>query len=327
MQDIQPASPLVSLARVLASSARRPGPVSALMPVSLALPRVVLDAQHIARYAAVCGFAPASTVPLTYPQMLTFPLLMHYLGSGACPWPAMGTVHLANRITQHAPLAAGDAVRIELQTGELLAHEKGQVFTLHLRVLRAVQDTAESPPCCAPRDDRGDVMASEARPVHEAPACVWQATQTLLRVGVQSPVGAPFASHALADVGTDGLPLLRQGGFDAPADIGRRYAQVSGDFNPIHLWPLTARLLGFRRAIAHGLWTQARALALLQPEGVWPQASLQTVFKRPLLLPAQATVWQAATTPGQHLFEVRDAAGQQPHLRARLTLNAPLASP
>ena len=337
MQDIQPASPLVSLARVLASSARHPGRVSALTPVALALPRVVLDAQHIARYAAVCGFAPASTVPLTYPQMLTFPLLMHYLGSGACPWPAMGTVHLANSITQHAPLAAGDAVRIELQTGELLAHEKGQVFTLHLRVLRAVQDAHGSPRRCAPRDDGGDVVASgapdegvkasEARPSHDTLECVWQATQTLLRLGVDRPVGAPFASHALADVGADELPLLWQGSFDVPADTGRRYAQVSGDFNPIHLWPLTAQLLGFRRAIAHGLWTQARALALLQPDGVWPQAALQTVFKRPLLLPAQATVWQAASAPDQQCFEVRDAAGQVPHLRARLTLDAHHASP
>ena len=293
MQDIQPASTLASLVRALATSTRRPGPVYALTPVSLALPRVVLDAPHIARYAAVCGFAPASTVPLTYPQMLTFPLVMHYMTSGACPWPAMGTVHLANTITQHAPLAAGEAVRVELQTGELLAHDKGQVFTLALRILREGSDE-----------------------------CAWQATQTLLRVGVRSPVGTPFASHALADVGPDDLPLTPQGGFDAPANIGRRYALVSGDYNPIHLWPLTARLLGFQRAIAHGLWTQARALALLQPDGVLPGATLQTLFKRPLLLPAQATLWQAEAAPGQRLFEVRDAAGQVPHLRARLTLQA-----
>lgn len=284
MQDIQPASTLASLVRALATSTRRPGPVSALTPFSLALPLGVLDAQHIARYAEVCGFAPASAVPLTYPQMLTFPLVMHYMTSGACPWPAMGTVHLANTITQHAPLVAGDAVRVELHTGELLAHEKGQVFTLNLRILR-----------------------------HGMDECVWQATQTLLRVGVRSPVGQPFD----ATVGPD-LPLTRLGEFKAPADIGRRYAPVSGDYNPIHLWPLTARLLGFQRAIAHGLWTQARALALLQPDGVWPQATLHTVFKRPLFLPAQATVWQADASPHERLFEVRDAAGQVPHLRARL---------
>jgi acyl dehydratase len=287
---VHPTGTLASLARALATSVKRPGPVTSLPLVSLVLPRVVLDAQHIARYAEVCGFAPANDlkqVPLTYPQMLTFPLVMHYMGSRACPWPAMGTVHLANAIAQHAPLVAGDAVRVELHTGELLAHEKGQVFTLALRILR--EATGES---------------------------VWEATQTLLRMGVRAPVGRPFE----AELGPD-LPLTRHGQFDAPADIGRRYAPVSGDYNPIHLWPLTAKLLGFRRAIAHGLWTQARALALLQPDGVLPQASLQTVFKRPLLLPAQATLWQAAAAPQEQLLEVRDAAGQVPHLRARLTRN------
>ena len=292
-ETIHPAGTLQSLGRALATSFKRPGPVASLTPVTLTLPRVVLDAQHIARYAAVCGFEPASQIPLTYPQMLTFPLVMHYMSSPACPWPAMGTVHLANAITQHAPLAAGDSVRVELQTGELLSHEKGQVFTLALHVL------------------------------HERSGeCVWEATQTLLRMGVRAPVGRSFDT----ELGTD-LPLTRYGQFDAPADIGRRYAPVSGDFNPIHLWPLTAKLLGFRRAIAHGLWTQARALALLQPAGVWRQASLQTVFKRPLLLPAQATLWQATSAPNDQLFEVRDVAGQVPHLRARLTQNLHPAQP
>lgn len=295
-KTVHPAGTLASLGRALVTSFKRPGPVASLPPASLALSKVVLDAAHIARYAQVCGFAPAAhghPAPLTYPQMLTFPLVMHYMTSSACPWPAMGTVHLANAITQHAPLAAGDAVRVELHAGELLAHEKGQVFTLVLRVLREADGE-----------------------------CAWQATQTLLRVGVRAPVGQPFEP----ELGSDG-PLTRDGGFDAPADIGRLYAAVSGDYNPIHLWPLTAKLLGFRRAIAHGLWTQARALALLQPDGVPQQASLHTVFKRPLLLPAQATLWHAGVSPDEQIFEVRDVAGQVSHLRARLTRNLHPAQP
>lgn len=287
IQNITPASTLSSLARALASSFKRPGPVRALAPVTLVLPRVVVDAAHRARYAEVCGFAPGLQAPLTYPQMLTFPLVMAYMTSSACPWPAMGTVHLANAITQHAPLTAGDAVRVELTSGELLAHDKGQVFTLHLRVLREVDGQ-----------------------------CVWQATQTLLRLGVKSPVGAPFNGA----VGPE-LPLTQAGAFDAPADTGRRYAPVSGDYNPIHLSALSAQLFGFPGAIAHGLWTQARALALLQaasPATVLQAASLTTVFKRPVLLPARASLWQAQASTGQTVFEVRDARGEQVHLRSEL---------
>lgn len=72
-----------------------------------------------------------------------------------------------------------------------------------------------------------------------------------------------------------------------PGDIGRRYAAVSGDRNPIHLHPLTARLFGFRRAIAHGMWTKARCLASL--EGRLPEAlTAEVQFKAPLLLPGKA---------------------------------------
>jgi acyl dehydratase len=60
----------------------------------------------------------------------------------------------------------------------------------------------------------------------------------------------------------------------APADIGRRYGLVSGDMNPIHLSAPSAKLFGFRQAIAHGLWTKARALAAMlprQPLGAAPR--------------------------------------------------------
>ena len=290
-QVVQPRSTLFQLVRALGTGFKRPGAVSLLPPVALMLPRVAVEAQHLGRYAEVCGFRAATHAPLTYPQMLTFPLVMHYMTSRDCPWPAMGTVHLGNAITQHEALQPGDTVRVELHSGELLAHDKGQAFTLHLRILR---------------EDRDD--------------CLWQATQTLLRVGVRAPVGPNWTRHDLAQLGPDDAPLSRVATFDAPADTGRRYARVSGDHNPIHLWPITARLLGFRRAIAHGLWTQARALALLHPEGVLPQATLQTQFKRPLWLPSAATVWATAPSAEPRLLEVRDAAGETPHLRARLSL-------
>ncbi len=47
-------------------------------------------------------------------------------------------------------------------------------------------------------------------------------------------------------------------------DLGRRYGAVSGDRNPIHLYPLTAKAFGFPTNIAHGMWTLARSLSALQ---------------------------------------------------------------
>ena len=66
-------------------------------------------------------------------------------------------------------------------------------------------------------------------------------------------------------------------------DVGRRYAKVSGDVNPIHLHPLGARLFGFRGAIAHGMWTKARCLAALQSR-VPDALTADVAFQQPLPL-------------------------------------------
>ena len=268
--------------RALGTGSKRPGLVQSLPPVELVRPKVVLDANHIAQYASLCGFKDSDGVPLIYPQLLTFPLVSAYVSSQECPWPAMGTVHLANAITQHQPLRAGDAVRVELAAGDLLVHDKGQVFTLNLRILR------------------DDVL-------------VWSATQSLLRVGVKLTSGAPYVSQLAKDI-----PLSCQTEFSAATDLGRRYGAVSGDRNPIHLTALSAKMFGFKRAIAHGMWTNARALSALLPQHPLEQAALNVEFKTPLFLPGRATLWSSRSATGA-LFEVRDAKGQRPHLRGQLS--------
>jgi acyl dehydratase len=194
----------------------------------------------------------------------------------------MGTVHLANTIEQHKSLHPGDVVRVEMGAGSLFAHEKGQVFTLDLRILR------------------GDDL-------------VWSATQSLLRVGVKETSGAPYVSQIAAEA-----PLSCQTEFSAPADIGRRYGAVSGDRNPIHMAALSARLFGFKRAIAHGMWTNARALSCLLPATPVEKATLAVEFKTPLYLPGRAQLW-SARSGSSALFEVRDGKGQKPHLRGQLS--------
>ena len=268
--------------RALGTGAKRPGLVIALPKVEMALPNVVLDAQHIARYASLCGFSASQGVPLIYPQMLTFPLVTAYICSDECPWPAMGTVHLANSIEQYKSLRAGDAVRVEMATGHLFAHEKGQGFTLDLRILRD-----------------GEL--------------VWSATQSLLRVGVKPTSGTPYRSQIASDAA-----LSCQTEFTASADIGRRDGAVSGDRNPIHMAALTAKLFGFQRAIAHGMWTKARALSYLLPAEPLERASTSVEFKTPLLLPGRAALWTERSANGA-LFEVRDRKGQRPQLRGQLS--------
>jgi acyl dehydratase len=96
-----------------------------------------------------------------------------------------------------------------------------------------------------------------------------------------------------------------------PGDVGRRYASVSGDTNPIHLHGLAAKALGQPGAIAHGMWTKARCLAAL--EGSLPDAyTVDVRFKAPLRIPGRA----AFSVDGDR-FEVW--AGDKPHLEGTVT--------
>ena len=102
-----------------------------------------------------------------------------------------------------------------------------------------------------------------------------------------------------------------------PASLGRRYASVSGDRDPIHLYPVTARLFGFPRAIAHGIWTKARCLAALT-EGLPEAFRVRVGSKAPILFSAQVsfTAWR---DDSGHFFTVRSPDHDRNHLLGELT--------
>ena len=108
--------------------------------------------------------------------------------------------------------------------------------------------------------------------------------------------------------------------WNVPGDIGRRYAAVSGDRNPIHLHPLTAKLFGMKAPIAHGMWTKARCLAAL--EGELPEAySVDVRFKLPIFLPAKVA-FDASQRGGGWEFSVTGAKDGKPHLSGEVADSA-----
>jgi acyl dehydratase len=212
---------------------------------------VTVDPDRLAAYSRVCGFRLDGRLPPTYPHVLGFPLQMALLTDPAFPFPAPGLVHVRNIITQHHALDAKLAVSMTASVGPLST---------------------------SPRGAQVELLA-EAR---QGGQVVWESRSTYLARGAALPgvtaTAPPPDDHpGLARAGS--AALWRVGG-----DIGRRYAKVSGDRNPIHLHPWTARMFGFRRAIAHGMWTKARALSAL--EGRLPEAlSADVSFRKPLQIP------------------------------------------
>ncbi len=124
-----------------------------------------------------------------------------------------------------------------------------------------------------------------------AKGLVWRGSSTYLARGVATD-GEAVRPERLDEPDTRDSQAWR-----LPADLGRRYAAVSGDVNPIHLSPLAARAFGFPRTIVHGMWTHARALAAL--EGRLPPTYRVVVdFTKPILLPGQRRVRRAGQGRG-----------------------------
>ncbi|TVT51607.1 hypothetical protein FNH05_14460 [Amycolatopsis rhizosphaerae] len=246
-------------------------------------PDLEIDPAHLAVYNQVCGFRLADELPVTYPHLLAFGLQMALMTEPGFPFPLLGMVHVANRITQHRPLRLDERCTVRVRAENLRPHEKGRQF---------------------------DVLSE----VSTADGVVWSEVSTYLRRGGGAGGSAP--SRQLA-------PPSPTAVWGVPGDIGRRYAEVSGDRNPIHLHPLTARLFGFRSAIAHGMWTKARCLAAF--EGRLPEAyTVDVRFKLPVLLPAKVafTSWQ---TGDGWAFELWNARKPKPHLEG--TISRPGATP
>lgn len=208
--------------------------------------QVDVDREHLATYQQICGWSVSDVLPHTYPHVLGFPLQATLMARTDFPLPLAGLVHVENTITVHERLTADDELVISVHAEDLRPHPKGTAVDLVTLV------------------DSGDTR-------------VWEGRSTYLARGKSNPEAAASSPPALPS----GTPAAR---WRVAEDLGRTYAGVSGDINPIHLYGITAKAMGFPRAIAHGMWTYARTLAALGPAVDGPSTS-QVWFKKPVLLP------------------------------------------
>jgi acyl dehydratase len=244
-----------------------------LPDVELVQAGVRVSAARLAAYAEVCGFGVPLALPPTYPHVLAFPLQMAMLTDRSFPFAPMGMVHVENRITQRRPIGVDEVLEMRVQPTNLRPHAKGQQFD----------------------------FLSEARAAGEV---VWEEASTYLRRGPSA--SAPESALSSVD------PPAGATRWRLPGDLGRRYASVSGDRNPIHLYGVTAKAFGFQRQIAHGMWSKARCVAALAPR--LPDAfEVAVAFKKPVLLPTTVSFGARAEDSGW-VFGLRDAGKSVAHL-------------
>jgi acyl dehydratase len=253
----------------------------ALPDTELVLPEARVEREHLASYDAVCGFRLSDVAPPTYLHVLAFPLAMRLMTEGDFPFGVMGLVHIENRIDQHRAARAGEALELRVRASDLRDHDRGRQF-----------------------DVVGEAWAGDE--------LIWEDRSTYLRRGG----GGGGSSRPRRD---EPSVAERAGGavWRVPDDIGRRYAAVSGDRNPIHLHGVSAKLFGQPGPIAHGMWLKARCLAAL--EGRYDEScSVAVRFKLPLRLGSKVAFSSSLGEDGVRAFEVRTARDGKPHLSGTL---------
>ena len=252
-------------------------------PLVIAARGIRADAAKLAKFRTVCGFDAGALLPLTYPHIMAFALHMQLMLEPEFPFAPMGAVHVRNRIAQRRPLGVDEPLDFTVRLGGAEQVAKGYEVSIITEVASA-----------------GEM--------------VWDDLSVMLiRKGGTGEKKAREASPAPPDY-SESLQ------WELPADMGRRYAAASGDYNPIHLYPFTAKLMGFKRQIMHGMWSKSRCVAELLPADHPGAAAVDVAFKLPILLPATVTLLHNSRATGS-LFELRDGPGEKPHLAGTLTLD------
>ena len=272
----------VLFARAAATSVGRGG---ALEAVEVRRPGVRIERARLAAYDRVCGFALRDALPATYLHVLVFPLQVVLMADRGFPLGPVGLVHVRNRIVVHRQVDAAEVLSLSSTALALRPHPKGVQVDLV-----------------------GQVRVGEE--------LVWEGVSTYLSRGASTPgetaVPGEVELESPADVGC-GPDARIKAVWHVPAEMGRRYASVSGDVNPMHLSSLAAKASGFPRALVHGMWTKAHALAAIESR-LPPAYVVDVVFSQPLLLPSVANFLVVQRDQGWN-FAVRPAGRSGDHLR------------
>lgn len=264
--------------------ARKPAFVSHAVPrIEAELGHFEVDRRHLARYRRVCGARDSDELPITYPHVLATPVHLAMIACEAFPVSLVGVVHTRNRIVQHRPLRVDDTGRIHSWLEGHRDTARGQELDLHTEV------------CIGP-----DVVWSET--------CTFLARHRNRRKPLTRMGGA-----VLPIVEVPPRQDVTTSPFIVDAGVGRQYARVSGDFNPIHIADLGARFFGLKRAIAHGMWSLARCAAEIGGRAFSQPCTLDAAFRRPVAF-CTRMVLESWMADGRVGFSLRDPLADRGHL-------------
>lgn len=210
-------------------------------------------------YTKLTGHLETGVMPPCAPQVLAADLHRKILADARFPLPVLGMVHIENRIDELMELPATASLRLRAT----LSH------TVHT--------------------DRGVELDIQTEAFHQG-QLAWRSVLRALIRHKQSTGGSDKKNRAPIEAGLPVHDWRTSSVLSLPEDLGRRYAIVAGDANPIHLHAWAAKPFGFPKAIVHGMWTLARSVHESQPLLPMRPRSIHARFLRPVLLPSKIVV-------------------------------------
>jgi len=234
---------------------------------------LLIDGKHLNAFRTLCGFKPGKKLPATYLQTLAMPLVLSILSNKQFPIRAIGKMHLRNQVSVLEDFDLRQPINLTASIGSSFLSSRGLEWQMDFTALVDNQ-------------------------------LVWSGSSTYL---YNCETGMSRREKPKLIRGDNPQEWL------VPNGIGRRYGRISGDCNPIHLSSLTAKLFGFKSAIAHGMWSKTRCIAALEDQLPEAGYSVDVGFHRPLYIPSGVKFYTRQLETGQH-FSLFNDKGEKAYL-------------
>ncbi|HNR90536.1 MAG TPA: MaoC/PaaZ C-terminal domain-containing protein [Spirochaetota bacterium] len=272
---------LPSLAALLVKAIVAPkpglGPGVSLQRVERSVTGVGVRGPALEAFTDLCGIRRSGLIPLPFFYVVAQRVQLSVLTDPAFPLGIAGLVQIDNTFRQFAPSPSDAVFDVRCCVGSDAVADAG-------RIVEIVDDFYR---------DGARVLECRSHYVH---------TNGTRASGKKQKPADPPLDGAI-------LPM------SLASNAGRRYARVSGDYNPIHLHALTARPFGFKRPIAHGVYLLARVVAALEESISFPVKELHVAYKRPVYLPSAVDLaYRVCDENGECRFEVRSGTERKAHL-------------
>lgn len=209
-----------------------------------------INKRHMHRYQNLCQLPKSDAAPLLYPHVLMGSMHLALLSHEAFPMSVFGGLHLHTETIQHRAMRLGESYNIHASIKRYRIVRQGFEFDIDTQVKQA------------------DKVVWESRNVYLLPGKYDFDENKLIQ---------PKRQKTLEDTATLGQ-------FNIPRLIGKRYAILTGDINPIHMNRLAAIALGQKQDIAHAMWALGTTLGKMQELETGEELYLSASFKGPLFI-------------------------------------------